>query len=891
MPDRQSRILIVDDEKTNIDVLIGLLRDHYRTLVAKNGEQALLRASSDPPPDLILLDVMMPDIDGFEVCKRLKANPNTRHIPVIFVTAMGQSSDEAFGFTLGAVDYVSKPINPTILMARIQTHLALSDQNRYMEQQVKQRTQELEKAQDALRAAMGNLLTIQVGPGVFWLQIPEAGLYILCGCPAEVVKLLMLKGLNAPAIKNGVNFETGPNVILLSDLLVQNGGFANMAEFPVLQMLYRQGMIIPGHPNNTGIKPMLMGAADQVHAQMAYIHRGNYGLSREEILAAGMDETITENMMRIKLQFAFGKIREPSEFLDTLIVDEQPREIRNGAQIQRIGFNRFRFLFRDQSAEVDLNLPKDLVYKSPYPLGFHRVQRHYFAILHTGEGDGWDPERPSMSSVLMFQGRYYLIDAIPGVLNVLTALGIDISEVEGIFHTHAHDDHFAGLPALIQTDRRLKYYATSLVRSSVAKKFAALMSINENKFEQFFEIHDLEFDIWNHCGGLEVKPLYTPHPVETNLLLFRALDSDGYRTYAHWTDLTSFAVLDKMMDPGPHQVPLDFVNRIKEQYLYPADLKKLDIGGGMIHGMAHDFSYDPTKRLILAHLARDLTTEEMEIGSESTFGALEVLIPGEQDYRRQRIFYYLHELFPEISDDDIRMLINGPIINLNAGSFIRREDENNGFVDMTISGDVVYLDADFGIRYHLGFGSFMGLQRIFSDTFKDEGSYRAVSHSAALRIPVNMLKILLETRGLSLKLAQLLEKVRFLRHTWLFGEQTSFVFLAKIAQNMQTIAFAEGELVAEESGGPVLWLVAKGRIAMLAGSEAGTIQEMIEPGEFFGEQSYLHERAYSWHFQAHDGCELARIHWAGLLEAPIVHWKMLEIAQKRMRMCGIITVK
>ncbi|MBF0192004.1 MAG: response regulator [Magnetococcales bacterium] len=882
MHDRQVRILIVDDEKSNLDVMTGLLRDQYKTVVAKSGEQALQRACTDPKPDLILLDVMMPGMDGFEVCRRLKDDPVTRHIPVVFVTALDQIGDEAAGFSMGAVDYVFKPINPAILRVRLRTHLALADQSRLLEQQVQERTLELEKAQEALRASMGNLLTIQVGPGVFWLQIPEAGLYILCGCPSEVVKLLMLKGLNAPAIKNGVNFETGPNVILLSDLLVQNGGFANMAEFPVLQMLYRQGMIIPGHPNNTGIKPMLIGAEDQVKAQLAYIHRGNYGLSREELIQAGLDDETADMMMRIKLQFAFGKIREPSEFLDTLMVSDKPQEIRNGVGIQRVGCNRFRFTFREQSAEINLNLSQDAVYKSPYPLGYHRVKRHYFAVLHTGEGDGWDSERPSMSSVLMFQGRFYLIDAIPGVLNVLSALGIDISEVEGIFHTHAHDDHFAGLPALIQTDRRLKYYATPMVRSSVAKKFAALMSFEEDKFHQFFEIHDLEFDVWNQVGGLEVRPIYSPHPVETSLLVFRALADEGYRTYAHWTDLTSFAVLDRMAVPGPFAVSPEHIQKIKDNYLFEADLKKLDIGGGMIHGVAQDFRGDPSKRLLLAHLSRDLTTEEMEIGSEATFGSLDILIPGEQDYRRQRSFYYLRELFPEISDDDIRMLINGPIVQYNAGSFIRWEGDRNDYVEMTVSGDVVYLDSDFGIRYHLGFGAFMGLQLIFPETLKDEGSYRALSHSAALRFPVRQFRIFLENSGLYGKLMNVLEKVRFLRHTWLFGEQTSFVFLARIAQSLVTLPMGEGEEVDLTSETPALWMVVKGRVAME--SATGMVQEMIEPGGFFGEWGYLHQRSCPSRFRAQEAGELVRLSWSGLLEAPIIHWKMLEISQKRTRL-------
>ncbi|MEO5347500.1 MAG: response regulator [Magnetococcus sp. YQC-9] len=882
MQETQGTILIVDDETTHLESLADLLDGQYLILSAKDGPEALRLAEGDPRPDLILLDLAMPGMDGYEVCRRLKANPITEAITVILVSEHNQYGAEEFGLALGAVDYLFKPIRPALLRARVRTHMALAAHSRLLESQVQERTRELEKAQEALRSSMGNLLTIRVGPGVYWLQIPEAGIFVLCGCPSEVVKLLMHKGLNAPAIQNGVHFETGPNVILLSDLLMQNGGFSNMAEFPVLQMLYRQGMILPGHPNNTGVKPLLMGAEDQVKAQLAYIHRGNYGLSREELEGVGLDEETVEMMMRIKLQFAFGRIREPSEFLDTLCVTDQPREIRNGATIQRLGVNRFRIAFREQSADIDLNLPKDTVYRSPYPLGFHRVQRHYFAVLHTGEGDGWDPDRPSMSSVLMFQGRFYLIDAIPGVLNVLTAMGIDISEVEGIFHTHAHDDHFAGLPALIQTDRRLKYYATPMVRASVAKKFAALMSFDEDKFSQFFEIHDLQFDHWNQCGGLEVRPIYSPHPVETSLLLFRVLAADGYRTYAHWTDLTSFAVLDRMCKPGPFAITEAQVQRIKERYHTPADLKKLDIGGGMIHGMAQDFKGDLSQRRILAHLSRDLTTEEMEIGSESTFGALDILIPGEQDYRRQRAFYYLRGLFPGITDDDIRMLINGPIVQYNAGSFIRWEVEELDFVEMTISGDIVYLDADFGIRYHLGFGAFMGLQRIFPDTLHDEGGYRSVSHSAVLRIPVHLFRIFLENNGLYDKLVLVLEKIRFLRHTWLFGEQTSFVFLATLAVTLQNVRLEQGASIEIPADQPVLWLVASGRVLMCNAEDQ--LMERIDAGGFFGEWGYLNPSPSPWRFKMEQAGELVRLPWAGLLDAPIIHWKMLETAQKRARL-------
>ena len=141
---RQS-ILVVDDTPENIDVLTGILRPEFRVKAAINGERALKIAFSDPKPDMILLDIMMPVMDGYEVCRLLKKNPATANIPVIFITAKTQEEDEKKGLKLGAVDYITKPINPSIVQARIHTHLALYDQNRELEYKVKQRTHELDE--------------------------------------------------------------------------------------------------------------------------------------------------------------------------------------------------------------------------------------------------------------------------------------------------------------------------------------------------------------------------------------------------------------------------------------------------------------------------------------------------------------------------------------------------------------------------------------------------------------------------------------------------------------------------------------------------------------------------------------------------------------------------
>lgn len=149
------RILIVDDSPLNITVLVGLLKADYKTLVAKDGEQAFNRVFSEQQPDLILLDIMMPGIDGYEVCRQLKEDPRSKHIPIIFVSAMSDAGDEEKGLALGAVDFIGKPFSPPIILARINTHLALALQKRELEREVYERTKELEMSRKDLVRRLG----------------------------------------------------------------------------------------------------------------------------------------------------------------------------------------------------------------------------------------------------------------------------------------------------------------------------------------------------------------------------------------------------------------------------------------------------------------------------------------------------------------------------------------------------------------------------------------------------------------------------------------------------------------------------------------------------------------------------------------------------------------
>lgn len=157
-------ILVVDDTGENLTVIGGLLQPFFRVRVANSGMRALKVARSDPRPDLILLDVMMPEMDGYTVLAELRQDPYTRDIPVMFVTAMDGDQDEEYGLSLGAVDYITKPIRPAILLARVRTHLELKDardwlrdQNGYLEGEVSRRMRENDLIKDVSLNALALL--------------------------------------------------------------------------------------------------------------------------------------------------------------------------------------------------------------------------------------------------------------------------------------------------------------------------------------------------------------------------------------------------------------------------------------------------------------------------------------------------------------------------------------------------------------------------------------------------------------------------------------------------------------------------------------------------------------------------------------------------------------
>lgn len=467
--------------------------------------------------------------------------------------------------------------------------------------------------------------------GCWCVEIPEVGLSVLCGAPENAVKFLYQAGCIHTVEQGGVRYEVGPNAILLSETPIQNGAFCNLGEFPVLHMLYLQGMVVPGHPNHTGRRPLIIGLADQVEAQCRYIFAGNYGLStEEEMVAAGMSAAEARRQWRMKLYYAFGRVKASEELLDLKVIERDAIELAPGVFLCRKGQNLYEFIFAGQTELVDLNLAPGESYGAPYRLPARTPEPAEFAVVHLGDGDGWDPHRPCTGSLLRCGDQWNLVDAGPNLKEGLEALGLGVGQIAGLFQTHAHDDHFVGLTALMRSETRIRFYSVPWVRASVVKKFSALTGLLAADFHRFFEVHDLEIGVWNEVEGVQVLPLFSPHPVETTVFHFRVSDGQGgWKSYAHLADISSFEVLDAMVQDDPTKPGLASadVQTVKEMYLLPADLKKLDIGGGMIHGHALDFRNDSSGELLLSHTGRMLTAEERRVGRRPEFGETSILVP------------------------------------------------------------------------------------------------------------------------------------------------------------------------------------------------------------------------------------------------------------------------
>jgi putative two-component system response regulator len=218
-----SRVLIVDDLKTNVEIIVAALRQDYKLDVARSGEAALAQVKKSLP-DLILLDVMMPMMDGYEVCSKLKSDPSTSSIPVIFITAMHETADITKAFKLGAVDYITKPVRIAELQARVKTHLllrqamqALADQNRTLDIRVRERTRELQETQLEIIYRLSRAAEYrdnETGMHIKRLSHLSRTLAAACGCDEETCHLVFhaspMHDIGKIGIPDAILLKPGP---------------------------------------------------------------------------------------------------------------------------------------------------------------------------------------------------------------------------------------------------------------------------------------------------------------------------------------------------------------------------------------------------------------------------------------------------------------------------------------------------------------------------------------------------------------------------------------------------------------------------------------------------------------------------------------------------------
>lgn len=504
-------------------------------------------------------------------------------------------------------------------------------------------------------------------------------------------------------------------------------------------------------------------------------------------MATGLSKEEAEWKFAIKKYFGFGSISRPDHLINTFALETSPVKLPNGLKIKRQAINVFEFEYKGQSLTIDLNLSATERYEPAVYLSKTQVVPRYFSVIHSGDGDGWDPNRPCMGSIISYDGDYYLIDACPNIHNSLLALGISINDIKGIFMTHCHDDHFAGIFNLFQSPTRINFYTTPWVRKTVSQKACALLGIDYDQLSYIFNIRDLEANVWNNIDGLEVFPSFSPHPVETAYFSFRILWEGGYRSYAHLADICSFDVMDQMVEKGA--LAAERASQLKENYLRPVSVKKVDAGGGMIHGNSSDFSNDLSEKILLSHKSSDLSTIERRIGSSAPFGSVDILIEGKQLYEReiQRAF---KSYFPAMNERYFKKFLHCESVTLNAETIITKDSANVDYVYLTLKGVVERLDADFRHQEILsgtivGDLGLVGLTKSFT--------YRTKSFAKLLKIPSEIYIETLRNFELTEYLHTIYSKLLAISDTKIFEHLAPSIHFKSIIASLEEVTIFKGE--------------------------------------------------------------------------------------------------
>lgn len=725
---------------------------------------------------------------------------------------------------------------------------------------------------------MPHIINKHIAPGIFWIEIKEADLFLCCGCPADTIKHLKKAGVVDQKKKGNWYFETGPNAILLSDTMIQNGKLANLTEFVILHMLYLQGLNIPVHPNYQKYKPVLIGYDSQIKMQMEYVSVGNHGFEKvEEIIGAGMNKEDAEKIFATKVYYSGGQIKKMSDLIDTLKLEEQIIEIKNGVSLKRIGLNKFQVNYKGETETVDLNLGIHEQYITPYELPFKQVQPSRFCITHSGEGNGWDIHRPCMSSILHFEGKIYLIDAGPNILNNLAKLGIGLSEIEGIFLSHMHDDHFAGITDLLNVEKRLKLYSTPLIRATAKKKLNALFNSEIDLLNVAFQCIDLVFNEWNDIEGLEVKPNYSPHTVETSIFKFRVKHKEGFKTYLHLADTINFKEFRVIIDQYPDVLSSADFDYIKKNYLAMVDLKKLDVGGGAIHGHIEDYKNDQSAKLVMAHTDEELLVDDPRF-INAEFGETDHLIEDDGfDFLNAKAYEYLKKYFNTLPDEAIQWPANQKIGVYKPGEKIESKDANEN-IFLVLSGLVKFTN-EIGMEQWVDAGNFIGYsKKYFLRDYKHQ--YVSLSYVVCLQYKESYIDEIFSRYNLLDEFKRKINLANSIRASFLVQYALSGATFYDLAGASKILEIPDHDFTDDKLDSNI-YILQEGSVTVIFEDK---YYVDIHKNQHFGGLKLLKKYRRKQRYLMSNKIKVASLPVEKLMQVPTLLWKLIELEEKRFQL-------
>jgi hemerythrin len=337
-------------------------------------------------------------------------------------------------------------------------------------------------------------------------------------------------------------------------------------------------------------------------------------------------------------------------------------------------------------------------------------------------------------------------------------------------------------------------------------------------------------------------------------------------------------VLRKLVaeSPARETLPANFAETVHARYLTPASLKKIDAGGGLIHGDPVDFRADASEKIVLAHRATKFSAEDLEIGSQANFGVVDVLIPSSQDYLRQNAYRHLMQIFPDSTLDEMNALLRSPVVAYGAGSLIVKRGAEIRHVFLLLGGGIERSSGS-GPVQTLPTGSLIAIGTLFNEVV--DATWRATSPVRLLRMSVETFRAFLLNGGWYGALRADRADTAFLRSTQLFSDHLGFADLGRITRKSRPIAIKPGELA--DAGGQALQLVCSGQLQLRDGN--GKTLEAVGPGGFVGEALCIGESQPPWQAVAVEACELLEIPRAEIQKHPVLLWKVLESYQRRLR--------